>query len=147
MTFAEQSLKEVFSLKKVFGVGMAFAIIFFLVYFFIFSNRFSDIIKVEYQKYNQSEEKYGEVIVMDDEKIIKQLTKILDKANHQKTEYKKGYHDSYKLTLYYEDETSEIIRVWKDFGQDYDLLESDTKDGVYKLKHKQSRETLNKFLY
>jgi hypothetical protein len=36
------------------------------------------------------QEKYSEVIVMEDKEIIKQLKKILGKASHQKTEYKKG---------------------------------------------------------
>ncbi|SIS97923.1 hypothetical protein SAMN05421758_11528 [Salimicrobium salexigens] len=92
------------------------------VSFFIFSNDsndFSTITEIEYQKYNHSEDKYGEI---EDDETISQLTGLFNKANHQNIVYNKAYHNDYKLTLLYEDETSETVRIWKGFGKDYDLL-------------------------
>ncbi len=121
-------------------------IIFVFAGTFMFSNDFSNITKIEYEKYNYSEGKFGEVIIIENNHSISQLTKILNKANHQNNMYEKTKHEDFKITLYYEDDTSEIIRVWKDFGQDYDLLESATRVGTYKLKNKKSRKALYNIL-
>lgn len=132
-------------LKKVIGVVLL-AIIIVLLSIFLFSSDFLNITKIEYQKYSHSDDKIDKVIVIDDDDEINQLTKVLNKANHTNTNYEKAYHEDFKLTLFYEDETSEIIRVWKGFGPNYDLLESDTGEGTYKLKNKKSRETLLEIL-
>lgn len=74
------------------------------------------------------------------------ITKILNKGKHYKIAYKKVYHETYKLILMYEDGTTEVIRIWKDFGPDVDMFESDTRFGVYKIKYKKSREKLSEIL-
>lgn len=88
----------------------------------------------------------SEVIVIEDDETISQLTKSFNKANHQNFIYKKAYHEDFKLTLFCEGETSEIVRIWKDFGEGYDLLESDTGEGVYEIKNNNSRELLREIL-
>lgn len=112
----------------------------------LLSNDFSNITKIEYQKYSHSDDKFDKVIVIEDDKEINQLAKIFNKANQTNINYEKAYHKDFKLTLFYEDKTTEIIRVWKGFSPNYDLLESDTREGTYKLKNKKSRETLLKIL-
>ncbi len=117
-----------------------------LVNNFFFSNDFSNITKIEYQRYNHSEGNFGEIIVIEDEDSINQLTKIFNKARHQNVIYEKEYRENIKLTLFYPDETTETIRVWIGFGSDYDLLESETREGTFKLKNKKSREALLEIL-
>ncbi|MFE8697613.1 hypothetical protein ACFYKT_14825 [Cytobacillus sp. FJAT-53684] len=128
-------------MKKVIGVA-GLVIIISLVSVLMFTNDFSNIKKVEYQKYNHSNGTFGEVIVIDDNDRIIQITKIFNKGKHQNIQYKKANHESFKLTLTYEDKTTEIIRIWGNMGRDFDLLESDTREGVYKLKDKKSRGKL-----
>ena len=128
-------------MKKVIGVG-GLVIIISLVSVLMFTNDFSNIKKVEYQKYNHSNGTFGEVIVIDDNDRIIQITKIFNKGKHQNIQYKKANLESFKLTLTYEDKTTEIIRIWGNMGRDFDLLESDTREGIYKLKDKKSREKL-----
>ncbi|MBS4192913.1 hypothetical protein KHA94_22615 [Bacillus sp. FJAT-49705] len=132
-------------MKKVIRVEILVIIIFFVIVF-IFKNDFSNIAKVEYQKYNHTNGSFGEVIIIDDNDRIKQITKILNKGKHQKIAYKKDYHENYKLILMYEDGTTEVIRIWKNFGRNFDLFESDKRDGVYKIKNKNSREELSEIL-
>lgn len=127
------------------GVAILAIVIFFVIVF-MFTNNFSNIKKVEYQKYNQSNGTFDEVIVIDDNDRINQLTKILNKGKHQNIQYKKDYHEHLKLTLVYENKTTEIIRIWLSMGPNFDLLESDTREGIYKLKHEKSREKLLEIL-
>ncbi|WP_102029130.1 hypothetical protein [Salirhabdus sp. Marseille-P4669] len=133
-------------MKKSIGGGVVFGIIILYVFVLMLTNDFVNITRVEYQKYNHPEEKYGEVAVLEDEDSLSQLTKILNKADHERTDYEKADHEDVKLTLFYKEGTSEMIRIWKDFGQDYDLLERGTKEVVYKLKDKQARKMLNEML-
>lgn len=135
-------------LKKVVGVILLIIVI-VAISLFIFSNDsndFSNITKIEYQKYNHSKDKYGELKVIEDDETLSQLTKLINKATHQNFEYNKAYHDDIKLTLLYIGETAETVRIWKDFGKDYDLLESETRDGIYEIKNNNSRETLREIL-
>ncbi len=140
--------KGAICMKKGIWGGIVFVIIILFVFVLMLTNDFTNITitRVEYQKYNHPEEKYGEVAVLEDEDSLSQLTKILNKADHERTDYEKAYHEDVKLTLFYKEGTSEMIRIWKDFGQDYDLLERETKEGVYKLKDKQARRMLNEML-
>ncbi|WP_419394148.1 hypothetical protein [Cytobacillus praedii] len=132
-------------MKKVIGVAILLIIIFFVI-IFMFTNDFSNIAKIEYQKYNYTNGSFGEVIIINEKDRIKQITKILNKGKHYKIAYKKVYHETYKLILMYEDGTTEVIRIWKDFGPDVDMFESDTRFGVYKIKNKKSREKLSEIL-
>lgn len=107
---------------------------------------FSNITKIEYQKYNHSKEDYSKITVIEDNDTISQLADTFNKANHRSIQYKKVYRENYKLTLFYEDDTTEILRIWKSFGKDYDLLESDIREGIYEIKNNKSREALRKIL-
>ncbi|MED3575185.1 hypothetical protein [Cytobacillus praedii] len=133
-------------MKKVIGVAIL-VIIIFIVIIFMFTNDFSNIAKIEYQKYNYTNGSFGEVIIINDKDRIKQITKILNKGKHyKKIVYKKAYRETYKLILMYEDGTTEVIRIWNGFGPDVDMFESDTRYGVYKIKNKKSREKLSEIL-
>ncbi|WP_102275540.1 hypothetical protein [Cytobacillus massiliigabonensis] len=122
------------------------AIFIVLISSYFFSNDFSNIIKVEYQRYNHTDGSFSKVVEIEEDDTISKLIKILNKANHQSTVYEKEYHEDFKLTLFYENETTETIRIWLDFGQEYDLLESETREGTYKLKNSKSREALLEIL-
>ncbi|WP_057762761.1 hypothetical protein [Cytobacillus praedii] len=132
-------------MKKAVGVMiLVFLIVTIMV--FLFSNDFSKITRIVYQKYNHSDGNFSELIEIEDNDTINKLTRILNKANHQNTIYEKEFHEDYKLILFYPDETNETVRIWIGFGLDYDLLESDTRSGTYKLKYNKSREELLEIL-
>lgn len=52
-------------MKKVIGVAILVIIIFFVI-IFMFTNDFSNIAKIEYQKYNYTNGSFGEVIIIND---------------------------------------------------------------------------------
>jgi hypothetical protein len=132
-------------MKKVIGVAILVIIILFVIVY-MFTNDFSNVAKIEYQKYNYTNGSFSEIIIINDNDRIKQITKILNKGKPQKIAYKKAYHESYKLILMYEDGTTEVIRIWKNFGPDFDMFESNTRFGVYKIKNKNLREELGEIL-
>lgn len=120
-------------MKKAVGV-MILVFLIVSVMIFLFSKNFSKITKIEYQKYNHTDGNFSELIEIEGNDTINKLTRILNKANHQNTIYEKEFHEDYKLILFYPDETTETVRIWIGFGPDYDLLESDTRFGTFKLK-------------
>lgn len=132
-------------MKKVVGV-IILVIFIVLISIFLFYNDFSNITKVEYQKYNHSDGIFSEVIDIEDEDTISKLMRIFNKANHQNSKYKKAYHENFKLTLFYQDGKTEIVRIWIGFGADFDLLESETRYGIFKLKNSKSRKALLEIL-
>ncbi|MED3574921.1 hypothetical protein [Cytobacillus praedii] len=132
-------------MKKAVGVMiLVFLIVTIMV--FLFSNDFSKITRIVYQKYNHYDGNFSERFEIEDNDTINKLTRILNKANHQNTIYEKAFHEDYKLILIYPDETTETVRIWIGFGPDYDLLESDTRFGTFKLKSNKSREELLEIL-
>lgn len=132
-------------MRKLLGV-IILAISIVSVSIFLFSNDFSNITKVEYQKFNHSDGSFSKVIEVADDDTINKLTKIFNKANHQNSIYKKAYNENIKVTLFYQDGTSETVRIWIGFGPDFDLMESDIRFGTFKLKDNKSRKELLEIL-
>lgn len=132
-------------MKKVIGV-ILFVILFFLLKDYLFTSDSVSMTKIEYQQYNHSEDTFGETRVIHDNRTIEKVAEILLNTNHENTKYEKVSQLDYQMTIYYDDKSTEVIRVWIDFGRDFDLLESESRTGAYILEEGKSREALREIL-
>ncbi|MFS0861088.1 hypothetical protein [Fredinandcohnia sp. 179-A 10B2 NHS] len=132
-------------MKKLIGV-ILFVILIFLIKDYMFASDSVSMTEIEYQQFNHSEDTFGETRIINDKHTVEKVAEILLKTNHENTKYEKVSQQDYQVTIFYEDRSTEVIRIWIDFGRDFDLLESDRRSGAYILKDSESRETLRKIL-
>ncbi|WP_047985545.1 hypothetical protein [Ornithinibacillus californiensis] len=109
-------------------------------------DKYSDIRKAEYTKYDHLKEEFGDKILIKDKDKINRLTKVLNKTKRENAQYEKAFHEDIILTLYYENGEKEDIYIWIEFGQrpGFDLLESEK--GTLKLTKEKYRKELVEIL-
>ncbi|MDF2556327.1 MAG: hypothetical protein K0R71_155 [Bacillales bacterium] len=111
------------------------------------SNGFSNIDSIKVQKYDESSNEYNDGKVIKDSNSIKNFTKTLNRANQEKNAfYSTAHRDDFKVTITYEDDTTEVLFVWKDFGGNTTFIVRPTKHDVFRVKNENHRKAFLKIL-
>lgn len=120
-----------------------------VLYFFsykIFSNCFSDIEKVAVQKYTRDSKKIEKEKIIEGKSTIKTFTRILNRANQERnTNYEMAYHPDYEVTIFYKDNSKEVLGLWKKSGPYTQFVRQSDSDW-YKIKNDNRRKELIKIL-
>jgi hypothetical protein len=107
----------------------------------IFSNGFSNIESIEVQKFDRSSNEYNEVKVIKDSTSLKTFTKILNRANREGNAfYEMAHHDDFKVTINYEDDSTEELLVWKEFGGNTTFIVRPIKHDVFRIENENRRK-------
>lgn len=134
-------------MKKIIFVMFLVGILAFISTIVFSADQFTEIpAKAEVSAYDYKAEGYGEATLKKEQEELALLVETLNKANHQKSSYEVARSEDYRLTLTYNDGTTETLLVWLDFGEDFDMLQSSVKEGSYKLKDEKARAALQKML-
>jgi hypothetical protein len=132
-------------MKKWLIILTTLGIIFFFSYSILY-NGFSDIEKVAVQKYDRDGKEIGKEKIIEGKSTIKSLTRILNRANHERTtKYEMAYHTDYEITIFYKDKSKDVLGVWKKSGPYTQFFRQSNSDW-YKIKNDNIRKELIKIL-
>lgn len=110
-------------------------------------NQFSKVpVKVEVSAYDYDTEEFGETVLIENKEELALLIQTFNEANHVNGSYEVSRFENYMIDMTYDDGTTETLRVWFDFDEDLDMFRTDMKDGTFKLKNDEARETLREIL-
>lgn len=101
----------------------------------ILSNGFSNIESIKVQKFDKDKNDFNEGKIIKDNSTIKNLTKMLNRANHEKNvNYEMVEREDYKITVIYENGTTDGFLVWNHEGLNVFLMRP-SKSDVLRIKN------------
>ncbi|MBK3495082.1 hypothetical protein JFL43_09475 [Viridibacillus sp. YIM B01967] len=103
--------------------------------FLILSNGFSNTESIKVQKLDRETNQFDEGIIIRDSSKLKTFKKILNGANHERNiSYEMAYREDFRVTLTFEDDTTDVLNVWKKSG-DSTFIILYTKNEAFRIKN------------
>lgn len=111
------------------------------------SNDFEEVpIQLEVSAYDYANEEFKEAFLIDNQEEIEDFIHSLNKSRHENGSYEISRQPDYSIVLVYNNGSIDTLRLWLDFGDGFDLFNTDKTDGHYRLKNDGAREVVREIL-
>ncbi|QHJ70612.1 hypothetical protein [Planococcus halotolerans] len=103
-------------------------------------------VQLEVSVYDSANDEFGEAVLIDDQEEIEDFIQSVNKAGHENGAYEVTRFEDYKVRMVYKDGSTDTLRLWLNFGDDFDMFQTDKTVGIYKLKNDGAREVIREIL-